>query len=293
MKRSIFVGSAAAVVTPMDEYGNLDLDAMGRLLDWLLEEKTDAIVVNGTTGESATLDDNEKMEVIGFVIRHVNGRVPVIAGTGSNCTEHAVKLSREAEKLGADALLQVTPYYNKASQEGLVRHFTQVGDHVGIPMILYNVPSRTGVTIQPETYRILSEHPNIRGAKEAGGNMSMIAKTAALCGDGFDIYSGNDDQTIPIMALGGKGVISVLANIMPRQTHDMCRLFLEGKLEESRKMQLYLLDIMEALFWDVNPIPVKAALSIMGMCMDSCRLPLTPMKAGEKAKLEAVMKRYR
>ena len=293
MKRSIFEGSAAAVVTPMDEYGNLDLDAMGRLLDWLLEEKTDAIVVNGTTGESATLDDNEKMEVIGFVIRHVNGRVPVIAGTGSNCTEHAVKLSREAEKLGADALLQVTPYYNKASQEGLVRHFTQVGDHVGIPMILYNVPSRTGVTIQPETYRILSEHPNIRGTKEAGGNMSMIAKTAALCGDGFDIYSGNDDQTIPIMALGGKGVISVLANIMPRQTHDMCRLFLEGKLEESRKMQLYLLDIMEALFWDVNPIPVKAALSIMGMCMDSCRLPLTPMKAGEKAKLEAVMKRYR
>ena len=293
MKRSIFEGSAAAVVTPMDEYGNLDLDAMGRLLDWLLEEKTDAIVVNGTTGESATLDDNEKMEVIGFVIRHVNGRVPVIAGTGSNCTEHAVKLSREAEKLGADALLQVTPYYNKASQEGLVRHFTQVGDHVGIPMILYNVPSRTVVTIQPETYRILSEHPNIRGAKEAGGNMSMIAKTAALCGDGFDIYSGNDDQTIPIMALGGKGVISVLANIMPRQTHDMCRLFLEGKLEESRKMQLYLLDIMEALFWDVNPIPVKAALSIMGMCMDSCRLPLTPMKAGEKAKLEAVMKRYR
>ena len=293
MKRSIFEGSAAAVVTPMDEYGNLDLDAMGRLLDWLLEEKTDAIVVNGTTGESATLDDNEKMEVIGFVIRHVNGRVPVIAGTGSNCTEHAVKLSREAEKLGADALLQVTPYYNKASQEGLVRHFTQVGDHVGIPMILYNVPSRTGVTIQPETYRILSEHPNIRGAKEAGGNMSMIAKTAALCGDGFDIYSGNDDQTIPIMALGGKGVISVLANIMPRQTHDMCRLFLEGKLEESRKMQLYLLDIMEALFWDVNPIPVKAALSIMGMCMDSCRLPITPMKAGEKAKLEAVMKRYR
>ena len=293
MKRSIFEGSAAAVVTPMDEYGNLDLDAMGRLLDWLLEEKTDAIVVNGTTGESATLDDNEKMEVIGFVIRHVNGRVPVIAGTGSNCTEHAVKLSREAEKLGADALLQVTPYYNKASQEGLVRHFTQVGDHVGIPMILYNVPSRTGVTIQPETYRILSEHPNIRGAKEAGGNMSMIAKTAALCGDGFDIYSGNDDQTIPIMALGGKGVISVLANIMPRLTHDMCRLFLECKLEEIRKMQLYLLDIMEALFWDVNPIPVKAALSIMGMCMDSCRLPLTPMKAGEKAKLEAVMKRYR
>ena len=240
MKRSIFEGSAAAVVTPMDEYGNLDLDAMGRLLDWLLEEKTDAIVVNGTTGESATLDDNEKMEVIGFVIRHVNGRVPVIAGTGSNCTEHAVKLSREAEKLGADGLLQVTPYYNKASQEGLVRHFTEVGDHVGIPILLYNVPSRTGVDIRPETYRILSEHPNIRGTKEAGGNMAALARTAALCGDGFDIYSGNDDQTLPIMALGGKGVISVLANIMPRQTHDMCRLFLDGKIKESRKMQLKL-----------------------------------------------------
>ena len=271
MRHSIFEGSAAAIVTPMDEYGNLDYEAMGRLLDRIMDEGTDAVVVNGTTGESATLDDREKLSVMEYVIRHVDGRIPVIAGTGSNCTEHAVKLSREAEKLGADGLLQVTPYYNKASQEGLVRHFTEVGDHVGIPILLYNVPSRTGVDIRPETYKILSEHPNIRG---------------------FDIYSGNDDQTLPIMALGGKGVISVLANIMPGQTHDMCRLFLDGKLKESREMQLKFLDIMEALFWDVNPIPVKAALSIMGVCSDSCRLPLTPMGRKQKERLAAVMRRY-
>ena len=265
MRHSIFEGSAAAIVTPMDDYGNLDYEAMGRLLDRIMDGGTDAVVVNGTTGESATLDDREKLSVMEYVIRHVDGRIPVIAGTGSNCTEHAVKLSREAEKMGADGLLQVTPYYNKASQEGLVRHFTEVGDHVGIPILLYNVPSRTGVDIRPETYRILSEHPNIRGTKEAGGNMA---------------------------ALGGKGVISVLANIMPRQTHDMCRLFLDGKIKESRKMQLKLLDIMDALFWDVNPIPVKAALSIMGVCTDSCRLPLTPMGREQKKRLAAVMQRY-
>lgn len=291
MRQSIFEGSAAAIVTPMDSYGDLDFRAMERLLERIIEGGTDAIVVNGTTGESATLDDSEKVKVMEYVIRKVDGRIPVIAGTGSNCTEHAVKLSREAEKLGADALLQVTPYYNKASQDGLVRHFTEVGDHVGIPVLLYNVPSRTGVTIQPETYKILSEHPNIRGTKEASGNLSMIARTAALCGEGFDIYSGNDDQTVPVMALGGKGVVSVLANVMPGKTHEMCRLFLDGKIRESRKIQLGLLEMMEALFWDVNPIPVKAALSIMGLCEDSCRLPLTPMKAQQKEKLAAVMKR--
>lgn len=292
MKHSIFKGSAAAVATPMDDRGNLDLDAMGRLLDRLIQGKTDAILVNGTTGESATLDDRERLAVISFAVRHVDGRIPVIAGTGSNCTEHALRLSREARNLGADALLQVTPYYNKASQEGLIRHFTQVADQVELPILLYNVPSRTGVSIQPEIYRILSKHPNIRGTKEAGGNMSMIARTAALCGEEFDIYSGNDDQTLPIMALGGKGVVSVLANIMPGQTHDMCRLFLEGRLEESRRLQLGLLDMMEALFWDVNPIPVKAALSILGICGDYCRLPLTPMEAGQREKLEEVLRRH-
>ena len=202
-----------------------------------------------------------------------------------------MELSRKAQELGADALLQVTPYYNKASQEGLVRHFTQVADHVSIPILLYNVPSRTGVTIQPETYRILSEHPNIRGTKEASGNLSLIARTAALCGQGFDIYSGNDDQTVPIMSLGGKGVVSVLANIMPKETHKMCRLYLDGDVKESRRMQLQLLEIMEALFWDVNPIPVKTALGLMGVCGDDLRLPLTPMEPEQRERLAEVMKR--
>ena len=261
------------------------------LCKWMIREGTDAVVVNGTTGESATLDDKEKMAVIRYAVRQVDGRIPVIAGTGSNCTEHAVELSRKAQELGADALLQVTPYYNKASQEGLVRHFTQVADHVSIPILLYNVPSRTGVTIQPETYRILSEHPNIRGTKEASGNLSLIARTAALCGQGFDIYSGNDDQTVPIMSLGGKGVVSVLANIMPKETHKMCRLYLDGDVKESRRMQLKLLEIMEALFWDVNPIPVKAALGLMGICGDDLRLPLTPMEPEQRERLAEVMKR--
>ena len=185
MRHSIFEGSATAVVTPMNGYGNLDFDAFGRLLEWMIREGTDAVVVNGTTGESATLDDKEKMAVIRYAVRQVDGRIPVIAGTGSNCTEHAVELSRKAQELGADALLQVTPYYNKASQEGLVRHFTQVADHVSIPILLYNVPSRTGVTIQPETYKILSEHPNIRGTKEASGSLSLIAKTAAFVRGGI------------------------------------------------------------------------------------------------------------
>lgn len=291
MKQSIFEGSAAALVTPMDRSGGVDLEAMGTLVDRIIKGKTDAILVNGTTGESATLSDQEKLEVIEFVIRRVNGRIPVIAGTGSNCTRHAEELSIEAERLGADALLQVTPYYNKATQAGLVRHFTEIADKVNIPILLYDVPSRTGVTIQPETYRILSEHPNIRGTKEASGNLSLIAKTAALCGESFDIYSGNDDQTVPIMALGGKGVVSVAANVVPEKMHDMCRLFLDGRIGESRAIQFKLLKLMEALFWEVNPIPVKAALSMMGVCGEYCRLPLTPMEEEKKERLKAVLER--
>lgn len=291
MGQSIFEGSAVAVATPMNRDGTLDFRGMERLLDRVLDGGSDAIVVNGTTGESATLEDKEKLKVIGFVVRHVDGRVPVIAGTGSNCTRHAVELSMEAKRLGADALLQVTPYYNKASQEGLVRHFMEVADHVELPMLLYHVPSRTGVTIQPETYQKLSAHPNIRGTKDASGNLSLIARTAALCGDGFDIYSGNDDQTLPIMALGGKGVVSVAGNLVPRQMHELCRLFLDGKIEESRKLQLGLLELMDALFWDVNPIPVKAALAMAGVCEEYCRLPLTGMEAGKKAKLAEVWER--
>lgn len=292
MGQSIFEGSAVAVATPMNRDGTLDFQGMRRLLDWILEGESDAVVVNGTTGESATLDDKEKLELIDFVIRYVNGRVPVIAGTGSNCTRHAIELSKAAQGLGADALLQVTPYYNKTSQEGLVRHFTEVADHVEIPMLLYHVPSRTGVTIQPETYQILSAHPGIRGTKDASGNLSLIARTAALCGDGFDIYSGNDDQTLPVMALGGKGVVSVAGNLVPRQMHEMCRLFLDGKTAESRKLQLGLLELMDALFWDVNPVPVKAALAMTGICGETCRLPLTGMDEGKKGKLADILEKF-
>lgn len=288
----IFEGSAAAVITPMSDDGDIDFSAMERLLDFQLENHTDGIVVNGTTGESAVLSDEEKLGIIEFTIKHIGGRIPVIAGTGSNCTAHAVKLSKEAEALGADALLVVTPYYNKASQRGLAEHFTAIADSVKLPMILYNVPSRTGVAISPETCLKLSEHPNIQAIKEAAGDISRVAKIASLCRSSLDIYSGNDDQTVPVLSLGGKGVISVLANIMPKEMHEMCRLFLNGKPIKSAGMQLDLLDIMNALFYEVNPIPVKAALNLMGFCRESYRLPLTPMGNVEREKLIKVMKRY-
>lgn len=288
----IFEGSAAAVITPMDCDGDIDFSAMERLLDFQLENHTDGIVVNGTTGESAVLSDEEKLQIIAFTIKHIGGRIPVIAGTGSNCTAHAVRLSKEAEALGADALLVVTPYYNKASQQGLQEHFTAIADSVKLPIILYNVPGRTGVNISPETCRKLSGHPNIQAIKEAGGDISRVAKIASLCRNDLDIYSGNDDQTVPVLSLGGKGVISVLANIMPKEMHEMCRLFLDGKTAESAGMQLELLDLMNALFCEVNPIPVKAALNLMGFCKESYRLPLTPMGSAERDRLIKVMKRY-
>ncbi len=292
MKESIFKGSAVAIVTPMDEHGSLDFKAMERLLKFQLENGTDAIVVNGTTGESATLEEKEKLELFEFVVHYVNHRVPVIMGTGGNCTSHAVRLSRKAQSLGASALLQVTPYYNKTSQHGLIEHFTAVADSVDIPIILYNVPTRTGVNIAPETYAKLSEHPNIKAVKEAGGNISHIAKTAALCGHRLDLYSGNDDQTVPILALGGKGVISVLANIMPFEMHHICQCFFDGELEKSRDMQLELIDIMNAMFMDVNPVPVKAALSMLELCEETYRLPLTRMQEKDKEALKQVMKAY-
>lgn len=288
----IFEGAAAAVITPMDDDGNIDFSAMERLLDFQLENHTDGIVVNGTTGESAVLSDEERLQIIAFTIKHIGGRIPVIAGTGSNCTAHAVRLSKEAEALGADALLVVTPYYNKASQQGLQEHFTAIADSVKLPIILYNVPGRTGVNISPETCRKLSGHPNIQAIKEAGGDISRVAKIASLCRNDLDIYSGNDDQTVPVLSLGGKGVISVLANIMPKEMHEMCRLFLDGKTAESAGMQLELLDLMNALFCEVNPIPVKAALNLMGFCKESYRLPLTPMGSAERDRLIKVMKRY-
>ena len=288
----IFEGSAAAVVTPMAENGAIDFEAMGKLLEFQLENGTDAIVVNGTTGESSTLQDEEKYKLIEFTVKRVHGRVPVIAGAGSNNTAHAVELSKKAQELGADGLLEVTPYYNKTSQKGLIAHFTAVADNVSIPVILYHVPSRTGMTMEPETCKVLSQHPNIQAVKEAGGNISHVARIASLCGDDLDIYSGNDDQTVPVLSLGGKGVISVLANIMPRETHEMCRLFLNGQEKESLGLQLDLLDLMNALFLDVNPVPVKAALSLMGMCGENYRLPLIRMSAADKAKLTETMKRH-
>ncbi|WP_124067353.1 4-hydroxy-tetrahydrodipicolinate synthase [Clostridium sp. E02] len=292
MRDAIFKGSAAAIVTPMDHQGNIDFTAMERLLKFQLENGTDAILVNGTTGESATLEEKEKLELFEFVVHYVNHRVPVLIGTGSNSTTRSVSLSRKAQALGASALLQVTPYYNKTSQQGLVEHFTKVADSVEIPIILYNVPTRTGVNVEPETYRKLSEHPNIQAIKEAGGNISHIAKVAALCGDRLDLYSGNDDQTVPILSLGGKGVISVLANIMPFEMHMICNYFFDGEIEKSRDMQLELLKVMNAMFMDVNPIPVKAALSILGLCKENYRLPLVPMNKSEKKKLKEILEGY-
>ena len=291
MRQSIFKGSAAALVTPMKPGGGLDFTALRRLTDRVLAGKTDAVVVNGTTGESATLSDREKLAVIEAVIKTVDGRVPVIAGTGSNCTRHAVELSKEAQRLGADALLQVTPYYNKATQEGLVRHFTAVGDSVDIPILLYNVPGRTGVSIRPETYQILSGHPNIRGTKEAGGRLIGACEDRCWMRGCSSIFiRAVTVLTLPVMALGGRGVISVLANLMPWEMHEMCRLFQEGRIEESRNLQLKLMGVMEAMFWEVNPIPVKAALSILGICDEFCRLPLTPMEREEKERLAEVLK---
>ena len=290
MKKVIFQGAGVAIVTPMNEDESVNYPVLAKLIDFNIENGTDSIVICGTSGEASTLTDEEHIEAIRFTVEHVAKRVPVIAGAGSNHTAHAVALSKEAERVGADALLQVTPYYNKTSQKGLIEHFTRIADAVNIPSILYNVPSRTGLAIQPETYLALSKHPNIVATKEASGNFSAIAKTAALCGDDLAIYSGNDDQILPILSLGGKGVISVLSNVMPKQTHDICDLFFKGDIAGSTKLQLDLLPLINALFIDVNPIPVKAALNLMGFQAGPCRMPLAPMSEAAIEKLKAEMK---
>lgn len=292
MKRSVFTGMATALVTPMNGEGKIDYPALEGLLEFQIGQGADALVVMGTTGEASTLSHQEKTELAEFVIRRVNRRLPVILGTGSNDTQKAVRLSREAEQAGADGLLLVTPYYNKTSQEGLYRHFETIADQVSIPMILYNVPTRTGVNLCPQTCRRLAEHPNICGLKEASGNISQVAKMAAMCGDELAVYSGNDDQILPVLALGGQGVISVLGNIMPKETAKLCRLYFEGKVKESTALQLKLLELMNAMFWDVNPIPVKAALEIMGLCRENCRLPLVPLDAERKRELKGLMESY-
>ena len=289
MKKTIFTGAGVAIVTPMNPDESINFDRLGQIIDNQIENGTDAIVICGTTGESATMTDQEHVDCIEYAVKRVNGRVPVIAGAGSNHTSYAVWMSKEAKRVGADALLHVTPYYNKTSQTGLIRHFNAVADATDLPIILYNVPSRTGVNITPATYRELAKHPNIVAAKEASGNISQIAQIAQACGDELDLYSGNDDQIVPLLSLGTKGVISVLSNIMPRETHDICRLFFEGKIAESRALQLKLLPLINALFSDVNPIPVKEAMNMMGWECGECRLPLVSMQPQAKEHLRVLM----
>lgn len=290
MKNTIFTGAGVAIVTPMNADGSINFDALGENIEYQIANGTDAIIICGTTGESATMTDEEHVECIRYCIEKVNKRVPVIAGTGSNDTKYAVDLSKEAEKLGADALLVVTPYYNKTSQRGLIAHFTAIADSVNIPIILYNVPSRTGVNISVDTYVTLSKHRNIAGIKEASGNLSTVAKIIAACGDDVDVYSGNDDQIVPIMALGGKGVISVVSNILPRETHEITQYCLDNNVAKAAELQLKYLDVINNLFIDVNPIPVKEAMNILGMKAGECRLPLLRMEQSKIDTLTASLK---
>lgn len=289
MKNTIFTGAATAIVTPMTKDG-IDYAQFARLIEWQIAQGIDAIVAVGTTGEGPTLNDEEHREAIRFCVEQVAGRVPVIAGTGSNDTAYAVDLTRFACEVGADAMLLVTPYYNKATQAGLIQSFTAVADASTKPCILYNVPSRTGCNLLPQTVAKLAEHPCIAAIKEASGDISQVAKIAALCGDKLDIYSGNDDQIVPILSLGGKGVISVLSNVMPRQTVEMCRRFFQGDAAGAAQLQLQLLPLIDALFCEVNPIPVKAAMAAMGYGENYLRLPLTPMEPAHEQELLRLMR---
>lgn len=293
MKQTIFTGAATALVTPFDSQGNISWEELERLVEMQVNGGIDAIVACGTTGEAATMTTEEHTQVIKFIIDKVDGRVPVIAGTGSNDTAFCVELSLEAKALGADGLLLVTPYYNKTSQKGLIESFNYVADSVKMPCILYNVPSRTGCNIQPATYKELSKNPYIVAVKEANGDISATARTAALCGEDLTIYSGEDNQTLPIMALGGKGVISVFSNALPGTMHQLADAMLKGDLETARKLDLEYLDLMDGFFLDVNPIPIKEAMYQMGMIQSNyCRMPLTTMTDEGKAKLTALLQKH-
>ena len=287
MKKTIFTGVGTAIVTPMNADGSINYDEFGKLIEFQIANGADALVVCGTTGEASTMPDEEHLECVGYAVKKVAHRVPVIAGTGANDTAHGIRLPAAAEKLGVDALLQVTPYYNKASQRGLVKHFTAIADSVKIPIILYNVPSRTGCNISIDTYKELAKVPNIVATKEASGNMSLAAEIAAYTD--LDIYSGNDDQVMPILSLGGKGVISVTSNLMPKEKHDEVALFNAGKQAEALAIQAKILAFEKALFMDVNPIPVKEALNIMGFKAGECRLPLCSMSDEQINKLRSTM----
>lgn len=278
MKKNIFTGAGVAIITPFDDAGNINFAELGKIIDNQISEGTDAIIITGTTGESATLSDEEHKAAIKFAVEHTNKRIPVVAGTGSNDTDYAIQLSQYAEEVGADGLLLVTPYYNKCTQKGLIAHYTKIADAVNIPMIVYNVPSRTGVNIKPETYAELAKHQNIVAAKEANGDLSAIVKTRRLCGEDLTIYSGNDDQIIPILSVGGKGVISVLSNVAPKDTHLICQLYFEGKVEAAAKLQIDYSDLIDALFCEVNPIPVKAAMKLLGWNVGNVRMPLSEIE---------------
>ncbi len=290
---AVFKGAGVAIVTPFKENGDVDYEAFARQIDFQIANKTDAIIVCGTTGEASTLTEQEHIEVIEFCVRHVNHRVPVIAGTGSNCTKTAVYLSMEAQRCGADALLVVTPYYNKTTQAGLIDHFTIVAGSVNLPIILYSVKSRTGMNIEPKTIKTLVETvPNIVGVKEASGDITQIAKIKAICADKVELYSGNDDQTVPILSLGGIGVISVVSNIAPAFVHDMVMKYLEGDVKTACEMQLKSMELVEALFCETNPIPVKHAMNLLNMNAGPLRKPLSPMAPANLEKLKAAMKNF-
>ena len=290
MKKAIFKGAGVAIVTPFNDSG-INLDEFGRIIEDQISKGTDAIVVTGTTGESATMSDEEHRCAIKFVVDKVKHRIPVIAGTGSNETVYAVKLTEYAKEVGADAALVVTPYYNKCTQKGLVRHYNMIAD-VGLPVILYSVPSRTGVSFKTETYKELSKHPNIAAVKEANGDLTSVLRTRYACGDELHIYSGNDDQIVPILSLGGKGVISVLSNVAPKTVHDICALYFDGKTEEAGKLQIDYSDLIDALFCEVNPIPVKTAMRLMGFEVGKLRLPLTDPEEKSLEQIKKALKNH-
>ena len=292
MKKPVFTGAAAAIITPMRADGSVDYEELGRIIDDQIDNGTDAIVICGTTGESPTMTDEEHTACIRYAVKKTAGRVPVIAGTGSNDTRYAIWLSRQAQADGADALLLVTPYYNKTSQAGLIAHYTAIADAVDLPCILYNVPSRTGCNLTAASLKQLAKHPNINAVKEASGNISQVAEIAAACGQELNIYSGNDDQIVPLLALGGKGVISVLSNVAPRYTHDICAKWFAGDTAGSLAMQLAALPLCKALFADVNPIPVKWAMNRLGWHAGACRLPLVAPDEAVQAQLDSALRAF-
>ena len=289
MKKTIFTGAGVAIVTPFNSDLSVNYDKLGELIEYQIANGTDAIIICGTTGEASTLTDDEHREEIKFAVDKVAGRVPVIAGTGSNDTAYSIELTRYAKEVGADASLNVTPYYNKTTQRGLIKHFTAIADAVDLPMILYNVPGRTGMTISPDTYKELSKHPNIVATKEASGNLADVVRIKYLCGDDLDIYSGEDGLITPMLSLGAKGVISVLSNIKPRETHNICEEYFRGNVEASAALQIKYSNLVDALFCETNPIPVKAAMNVLGFDVGECRLPLYEMSEANLAKLKAAI----